>query len=357
MKNPIKQFILFFCTLILVGSINFASADTASDTEILFNWAENNYSQYFPSHQTTQSSEPWLFRFYPETTIYTGVNTTDNGVYVLGGPWGNISPTYIDSLPNLLLTASSAVIVVLGHSDHVNTARPLLAGLPVQYGGTPKPVDTVLFVVSAQDGPMPQTRLDAEAVASLPRAMDAILVTKTADVDAELLQLVIVEMREVLEQAGDPRWNTMPLLRETDPNIRLTLRGLQPLPTGRALVTLGQASAVDLAAPSLVGLPSRIEPPSIAGDGLLFVVSAQDGPMPQTRQQIEANIGNPHAADAIFLVSVAAQPDRELQELVIVEMRDLLGTMGEPHWDSMPILRDTDSNVGLTLRGLLLPAP
>lgn len=356
MKNPIKQFILFFCTLIFVGSINFASADTASDTEILFNWAEKNYSQYFPSHQTTQSSEPWLFRFYPETTIYAGVNTTDNGVYVLGGSWGNINPTYIDSLPNLLLTASSAVIVVLGHPDHVNTAKPLLAGLPVQYGGTPKPVDTVLFVVSAQDGPMPQTRLDAEAVASLPRAMDAILVTKTADVDAELLQLVIVEMRNVLEQAGDPRWSTMPLIRETDPNIRLTLRGLQPLPTGRALVALGQSNAVDLTASSLAGLPSRIGPPSIAGDGLLFVVSAQDGPMPQTRQQIEANIGSPHAADAIFLVSVAAQPDRELQELVIVEMRDLLGTMGEPHWDSMPVLRDTDPNVGLTLRGLLLPA-
>lgn len=357
MKNPIKRFILLFCTLIFIGNINVTSADTAGDAEILFNWAENNYSQYFPSHQVTQSSAPWLFRFYPETNIYAGVNTMDNGVYVLGGPWGNINPMYIDSLPNLLLTAASAVIVVLGHLDHVNAVKPLLAGLPVQYGGTPKPADTVLFVVSAQDGPMPQIRLDAEAVASLPRAMDAILVTKTADVDAELLQLVIVEMREVLEQAGDPRWSAMPLIKETDPNIRLTLRGLQPLPTGRALVVLGQSSAVDLTVPSLAGLPSRVGPPSIVGDGLLFVVSAQDGPMPQTRQQIEAIIGNPHATDAIFLVNVAAQSDLELQELVIVEMRDLLGAMSEPHWDSMPVLRDTDLNVGLTLRGLLLPAP
>ncbi len=79
--------------------------------------------------------------------------------------------------------------------------------------------------------------------------------------------------------------------------------------------------------------------------------------MPQTRQQIEAIIGSPHAADAIFLVSVTAQPDPELQELVIVEMRDLLGAMSEPHWDLMPVLRDTDPNVGLALRGLLLPAP
>lgn len=357
MKYPIKQLILFFCILIFVGNINCASADTAGDAEILFNWAENNYSQYFPSHQTTQSFEPWLFRFYPETSIYAGVNTTDNGVYALGGPWGNVSPTYIDSLPNLLLTAAGAVIVALGHPDHINAARPLLAGLPVQYGGTPKPVDTILYVVSAQDGPMPQTLLDAEVVASLPRAMDAILVTKSADADPELLQLVISEMRNVLEQAGDPHWNTMPLIGDTDPNIRLTLRGLQPLLAGRTLIMLGQSDAVDLAATLLTELPSRIGSPVTAGDGLLFVVSAQDGPMPQTRQQIEAIAGSRHATDAIFLVGVAVQPDLELQELVIVEMRDLLGAMGEPHWDSMPVLRDTDPNVKLTLRGLLLPAP
>jgi len=357
MRNSIKQFIVMCWTVVLIGSITAASADTAGDAEILFNWAENNYSQYFPSHQTTQRSDPWLFRFYPETNIYAGVNTTDNGVYVLGGPWGNINPTYVDSLSNLLLTATGAVIVVLGHPDHVTAAKPLLAGLPVQYGGIPQLKDTILYVVSAQDGPMPQTRIDAEAVALLPRTMDAILVTTVTNADPELLQLVIVEMRDVLRQAGDSRWSAMPLIKETDPNVRLTLRGLQPLPAARALVVLGQSDAVDLAVPSLAGLPFRIGSPSVVGDGLLFVVSAQDGPMPQTRQQIEAIIGNPHAADAIFLVSVAAQPDLELQEFVISEMRDLLGTVGEPHWDSMAVLRDTDPNVGLTLRGLLLPAP
>lgn len=101
-----KQLILSACTFILLGHIHFASADTASDTEILLNWAENTYPQYFRSHQATQSIDPWLFRFYPDTGIYAGVNRSDNSVYVLGEPWGD-TPTLIDTLPNLMVLANS----------------------------------------------------------------------------------------------------------------------------------------------------------------------------------------------------------------------------------------------------------
>ncbi len=106
MKRYMKQLILFSCTFLLLGNMHFAKADTAGDTEILLNWAENTYPQYFPSHQATQSVDPWLYRFYPETGIYAGVNRSDNNVYVLGGPWGS-SPTVIDTLPNLFALASS----------------------------------------------------------------------------------------------------------------------------------------------------------------------------------------------------------------------------------------------------------
>ncbi len=106
MKHHMKQLILFICTFLLFGNMHFAAADTASDTEVLLNWAENNYPQYFPSHQATQSVNPWLYRYYPETGIYAGVNLTDNNVYVLGGPWGD-TPTVIDTLPNLFALASS----------------------------------------------------------------------------------------------------------------------------------------------------------------------------------------------------------------------------------------------------------
>ncbi|MDP1551033.1 MAG: hypothetical protein Q8L97_12895 [Nitrosomonas sp.] len=121
MKHQIKQLTLFFCAMIFLGNFNFAAADTTSDTDTLLNWAENNYPTYFPTHQTTQSIAPWLFRFYPETNVYAGVNTNDNGVYVFGGPWGNTSPTYIDSLSNLLLVANNGKLT--GVSSFINGTR------------------------------------------------------------------------------------------------------------------------------------------------------------------------------------------------------------------------------------------
>ena len=96
-----KRLILSACTFILLGNIHFASADIASDTERLLNWAETTYPNLFPSHQATQNIEPWLYRYYPESQIYAGVNKNDNEVYVLGGNFGN-TPTRIDTLANLV---------------------------------------------------------------------------------------------------------------------------------------------------------------------------------------------------------------------------------------------------------------
>lgn len=106
MKHPMKQLIMSVCTCLLLGNTHFAAADTASDTETLLNWAENTYPDYFPTHQATQNIDPWLYRFYPETGIYAGVNKTDNNVYALGGPWGD-TPALIDTLPNLVALAGS----------------------------------------------------------------------------------------------------------------------------------------------------------------------------------------------------------------------------------------------------------
>lgn len=101
-----KKIILSIGLFILLGSIHFASATISSDTEKLLNWAENTYPQLFPSHQATQNIEPWIFRHYPDTGIYVGVNKLDNNVYVLGGPWGD-NPTVIDTLSNLLSLMAS----------------------------------------------------------------------------------------------------------------------------------------------------------------------------------------------------------------------------------------------------------
>ena len=96
-----KQLILTTCALVLLVNTNLALSDTASDAETLLNWAEKTFPEFFPSNQATQNIEPFLFRHYPATDIYVGVNQNDNGVYGLGGIWGN-NPTFIDSLPNLL---------------------------------------------------------------------------------------------------------------------------------------------------------------------------------------------------------------------------------------------------------------
>ncbi len=107
MKYRLKQLISSACALILLGNIQVASADLASDAETLLNWAENTYPELFPSPRATQSLEPWLYRFYPETNTYAGVNKNDNGVYVMGGPWGD-NPTYIDSLASLITTIQNS---------------------------------------------------------------------------------------------------------------------------------------------------------------------------------------------------------------------------------------------------------
>lgn len=83
------------------------STQTLIDTETLLNWAENTYAELFSDHQITQNIEPWLFRHYPQTGIYAGVNTSDLNVYVLGGPWGN-NPVFIDSLSNLLVLIANS---------------------------------------------------------------------------------------------------------------------------------------------------------------------------------------------------------------------------------------------------------
>ncbi|MBS0423425.1 MAG: hypothetical protein JSR71_03125 [Proteobacteria bacterium] len=96
-----KRFILSACAFILSAHFQLASATPASDTDKLLNWAEKTFPQFFPSHQATQNIEPWLFRFYPETNVYAGVNKNDQNVYVLGGPWGN-NPKVVDTLVNLI---------------------------------------------------------------------------------------------------------------------------------------------------------------------------------------------------------------------------------------------------------------
>ncbi|HAZ62521.1 MAG TPA: elongation factor Tu [Armatimonadetes bacterium] len=73
-------------------------------------------------------------------------------------------------------------------------------------------------------------------------------------------------------------------------------------------------------------------------DGAIVVVSAADGPMPQTREHIllARQVGVPYIV--VFLNKVDQLDDPELLELVELEVRDLLTSHGFPG-DDTPIIR------------------
>ena len=73
-------------------------------------------------------------------------------------------------------------------------------------------------------------------------------------------------------------------------------------------------------------------------DGAILVVSAPDGPMPQTREHLLLARQVEVPAIVVALNKVDAMEDEELLELVEVEMRDLLTKYGFPG-DKVPIIR------------------
>ncbi|CAI9085395.1 elongation factor Tu [Candidatus Methylacidiphilum fumarolicum] len=73
-------------------------------------------------------------------------------------------------------------------------------------------------------------------------------------------------------------------------------------------------------------------------DGAILVVSAADGPMPQTREHIllARQVGVPYIV--VFLNKVDMVDDKELLELVELEVRELLTQYGFPG-DKIPIIK------------------
>ncbi|MES3001855.1 MAG: hypothetical protein V4787_14280 [Pseudomonadota bacterium] len=82
--------------------------------EQLMDLAESSQPRYFPGHQTTESSPPFLFRRYPETGLYLGVvvdlgtNYIYKGVYITGGRFGTLSdPRFVGMLSDFIADSSN----------------------------------------------------------------------------------------------------------------------------------------------------------------------------------------------------------------------------------------------------------
>ncbi len=103
-KNLLRFLILISVVFALTTSPP-GSAQSNADSENIFNWAENNFTQFFPNHQMTLTAGPWQYRFYPSTKIYIGIN--DEQLFVLGGPFGNTGPRFISTVPDLLTQIGS----------------------------------------------------------------------------------------------------------------------------------------------------------------------------------------------------------------------------------------------------------
>jgi elongation factor Tu len=73
-------------------------------------------------------------------------------------------------------------------------------------------------------------------------------------------------------------------------------------------------------------------------DGAILVVSAPDGPMPQTREHILLARQVEVPAMVVFLNKTDMMDDEELLELVELELRELLSDQGFPG-DEIPIVR------------------
>src|SRR5438132_7509471 len=84
-------------------------------------------------------------------------------------------------------------------------------------------------------------------------------------------------------------------------------------------------------------------------DGAILVVSAADGPMPQTREHILLARQVDVPALVVFLNKCDLVDDEELLELVEMEVRDLLNKYGFPG-DEVPIIRG-NAKAALEARG------
>jgi len=78
-------------------------------------------------------------------------------------------------------------------------------------------------------------------------------------------------------------------------------------------------------------------------DGAILVVSATDGPMPQTREHVLLARQVEVPSMVVFLNKVDLMPDEELLELVELELRELLDSYGFPG-DDIPIVRGSALN-------------
>lgn len=146
------------------------AASALVDATNLMDWAEQAYPQYFPSHQQNQVYAPYIYRHYPETGAYLGVD--GQYVRVLGPQFGlniltvgvlsqfvcNVFP---ENCAPPTASAGAAQEVLVGSVATLHGSGSDANGLPITYSWTliGKPLGSAA-VLSAANVAEPTFRAD-----------------------------------------------------------------------------------------------------------------------------------------------------------------------------------------------------
>ena len=110
-----KLLLILICLLLLPQS---AFSSTKSDGDKLFDWAENQLPQYFSPTASSQLSDNWYYRYYPEKNTAMAVKTDSKDIYVLGDDFGGL--VRVDTL--------AALMVVTGLSGETGLGSLAITG-------------------------------------------------------------------------------------------------------------------------------------------------------------------------------------------------------------------------------------
>jgi len=122
-----------------VGALSGVASIGNDDPTALFDWAERAYAAYFPSHQANQSLPPYVYRFYPETGNYLGVN--GHSVVVLG-PISNGVILEVGQVADFICQfrpGTCSLPVITSQPADASVAAPASVSFKVAASGTPSP--------------------------------------------------------------------------------------------------------------------------------------------------------------------------------------------------------------------------
>lgn len=268
-------------------------------------------------------------------------------------------PDYVQPPGRDVSPDQTQIVMVGDYHGGVNTAQAVQAveeagNYHVSVNYPVGSADLVLFFVSALNGPMPRTRLEIGKRAGEQFTRAAFLVTDVEMMDdPELIDLVVLEYREILTgylQSGDATnwpvlYSNSPDLTEQIASLVIEPEGLmsirrqadQPAPANnppapdpnlpRRIVLVGDRQAAEQALPLITASGNYevlVNSPLDPSDLVLFAVSAADGPMPNTLTEIENRVNEPFPRAAFLLTDDDLNPDPELHDLVLLEMREIL---------------------------------